>query len=138
MDWCGYRKHLHYCILHILFVLRVKWINQLTITANINQFVLLLCYLFFTFQDIFFINHYFSFYSPYSTTILVPISQGKQTIKANFIFEEYSKKWLINLSKIVSPHSEIMTQFFSFFFIQLVLMSIKSFSLWKRSVQMWF
>ncbi|XP_012568774.1 DExH-box ATP-dependent RNA helicase DExH17 isoform X5 [Cicer arietinum] len=29
------------------------------------------------------------FSSPYSTTINVPISQGKQTIKANFIFEEY-------------------------------------------------
>ncbi|KAI5428911.1 Sec63, variant 2 [Lathyrus oleraceus] len=29
------------------------------------------------------------FSSPYSTTVLVPISQGKQTIKANFIFEEY-------------------------------------------------
>ncbi|KAK2361463.1 DExH-box ATP-dependent RNA helicase DExH12 [Trifolium repens] len=27
--------------------------------------------------------------SPYSTIILVPISQGNQTIKANFIFEEY-------------------------------------------------
>ncbi|KAL5058416.1 hypothetical protein RYX36_030020 [Vicia faba] len=31
----------------------------------------------------------FSYYSPYSTTVLVPMSQGKQTIKANFIFEEY-------------------------------------------------
>nr|KYP63300.1 putative ATP-dependent DNA helicase HFM1 [Cajanus cajan] len=29
------------------------------------------------------------FSSPYSTTILVPIPQGKQTIKADFIFEEY-------------------------------------------------
>ncbi|CAI8613036.1 unnamed protein product [Vicia faba] len=29
------------------------------------------------------------FSSPYSTTVLVPMSQGKQTIKANFIFEEY-------------------------------------------------
>ncbi|KAK7293418.1 hypothetical protein RJT34_16283 [Clitoria ternatea] len=29
------------------------------------------------------------FSSPYSATILVPIPQGKQTIKADFIFEEY-------------------------------------------------
>ncbi|KAK7273541.1 hypothetical protein RIF29_14597 [Crotalaria pallida] len=29
------------------------------------------------------------FSSPYSATVLVPIQQGKQTIKADFIFEEY-------------------------------------------------
>jgi hypothetical protein len=124
MDWCGYRKHLHYCILHIQFVNKsINYYCQ-------HKSICVLLFIFFTFQDIFQSEIImFSFYSPYSTTILVPVSQGKQTIKANFIFEEYSKKWLINLSKIVSLHCGIMTQFFSFFFIQLVLMSIKSFSL---------